>query len=31
LLQIGGTTYPNRVNQLVQIGSGDSILLIADL
>ncbi len=31
LLQIGGTSYPNRTNQIVQIGSGDSILLIADL
>jgi len=31
LLQIGGTSYPNRTNRIVQIGSGDSILLIADL
>lgn len=31
LLQIGGVTYPNRADQIVQIGSGDEILLIADL
>ncbi len=31
LLQIDGTSYPNRANRIVQIGSGDSILLIADL
>lgn len=31
LLQIGGTSYPTRTNRWVQIGSGDSILLIGDL
>lgn len=31
VLQIGGTSYPSRTNSWVQIGSGDNILLIADL
>jgi len=31
LLQMGGTSYPNRADQIVQIGSGDNIFLIADL
>ena len=31
LMQIDGTSYPSRTNRIVQIGSEDSILLIADL
>jgi len=31
LLQIDGASYPNRADQIVQIGSGDNIFLIADL